>query len=206
MSHNIVISVLFFIFSLPLASQAVDGKARNPKPDVAPKQKVDVCALLTSADIQAAQGEPVKETKPSTQPGGGMVISQCLFNTTTSSKSVTLALVAPDPANTSSMAPRKFWLQQFHSARVEPGKKSDPGKGPEKPDGEGEEELREPRAITQIGDEAYWVGNRFTGALYVLRGDIFMRLSVGGVREESARIEKSKVLAKIVLKRLAAPK
>jgi len=41
-----------------------------------------------------------------------------------------------------------------------------------------------------------------TGALYVLKGDTFLRISVGGVREESARIGKSVALARLVLKRL----
>jgi len=67
---------------------------------------------------------------------------------------------------------------------------------------EREEELRKARAINGIGDEAYWVGNPLTGALYVLRGNSFLRVSVGGVREEAARIEKSKALAQAALKRL----
>jgi hypothetical protein len=49
---------------------------------------------------------------------------------------------------------------------------------------------------------AYWVGTPITGALYVLQGDNFVRISVGGVGEESARIERSKVLARAAVKRL----
>lgn len=40
------------------------------------------------------------------------------------------------------------------------------------------------------------------GALYVLKGNTFLRISVGGVREEPARIEKSVALARLALKRL----
>jgi hypothetical protein len=40
------------------------------------------------------------------------------------------------------------------------------------------------------------------GALYVLKGNTFVRISVGGVREEPARIEKSVALARLALKRL----
>ena len=40
------------------------------------------------------------------------------------------------------------------------------------------------------------------GALYVLKGDTFLRISVGGVREEPARIQKSVALARLALKRL----
>ncbi|HEX9224994.1 MAG TPA: hypothetical protein VF860_16815 [Candidatus Acidoferrales bacterium] len=59
-----------------------------------------------------------------------------------------------------------------------------------------------PRLIHGLGEEAYWVGNPVAGALYVLQGETFLRISVGGVRAESARIEESKTLARAVLKRL----
>jgi hypothetical protein len=36
----------------------------------------------------------------------------------------------------------------------------------------------------------------------VLQGEVFLRISVGGVGEESARIEKTKILARAVVKRL----
>jgi len=62
---------------------------------------------------------------------------------------------------------------------------------------------RKPRRIEGLGEDAYWVGTPITGALYVLQGDNFVRISVGGVGEEPARIEKSKVLARAVVKRLS---
>lgn len=37
--------------------------------------------------------------------------------------------------------------------------------------------------------------HKSAGALYVLKGNSFLRISVGGVREESAQIEKSVALA-----------
>jgi len=46
------------------------------------------------------------------------------------------------------------------------------------------------------------VGTPVTGALYVLQGNNFARISVGCVGEESVRIEKSRVLARAVVKRL----
>ncbi len=76
------------------------------------------------------------------------------------------------------------------------------GKAPKKAEIEREEELRKPRPIDGLGEEAYWVGNSISGALYVLNGNSFLRISVGGVRGESARMEKSKALAHAALKRL----
>ena len=63
---------------------------------------------------------------------------------------------------------------------------------------------REPdaRPIGGIGDEAYWSGNRVTGALYVRRGDRLIRVSVGGIPTEAERIEKSRQLAEAALRRL----
>src|SRR5713226_4680337 len=59
--------------------------------------KIHVCALLASAEIKAVQGEPIKETTPSEQHGGGFLMSQCFFSTATFAKSVSLALATPDP-------------------------------------------------------------------------------------------------------------
>jgi hypothetical protein len=56
------------------------------------------------------------------------------------------------------------------------------------------------RRIEGLGEDAYW--ELRSGALYVLQGDKFIRVSVGGVGEESARIEKSKILALAAVKRL----
>jgi hypothetical protein len=67
---------------------------------------------------------------------------------------------------------------------------------------EEDEESTRPRSIPGIGEQAYWVGSPMVGALYVLKGNTFLRISVGGIREESARIEKSKSLARIALKRM----
>ena len=143
----------------------------------------DPCRLLTRGDIQAVQGDAVQDTKPSTPPFGGLVLSQCLFRTANPSKSVSVAI-----ASAGSTSPRAFWQKQFHSGQPESGEK--------------EEEGTQPRAIQGVGEQAYWVGSPMVGALYVLKGDTFLRISVGGVREEPARIEKSKALARLALKRL----
>jgi len=166
-----------------------------------PKPKTDACALLTSADVQAVQGDQIQETKPSTQPGGGLIMSQCLFRTATPSKSVSVAIASPG-----SISPRTFWQKQFQSGKPASGEKEKAEKKPlagsKKQEKEEDDESTRPRAIAGVGEEAYWVGGPMVGALYVLKGNTFVRISVGGVREESARIEKSVVLARLALKRL----
>jgi len=213
MSHRPTISILLCALLLPAVilppGQAAAGsppKTAGPAKGTAPAQKpdknTDACALLTSAEIQVVQSEPVEETKPSVQPSGGFVMLQCFYRTTTSAKSVSLALGAPDPAKPSALTPREFWRKQFHPPEPVEEEKPVAGKAPKKAEVEREEELRKPRPIDGLGEEAYWVGNPISGALYVLKGNSFLRISVGGVREESARMEKSKALAHAALKRL----
>jgi hypothetical protein len=175
------------------------ASTQKTPPKTAQQPKKDPCTLLTSVDVQAVQGDPVQETKPSTQPGSGLVMSQCLFRTANASKSISVAIASPG-----SISPRAFWQKQFASGKpaAEEQEKAEkmPGAGNKKK--EKEEESTRPRAIKAVGEEAYWVGGPMVGALYVLQGNTFLRISVGGVREESARIEKSVALARIALKHL----
>jgi len=173
------------------ASQA-DGPAKQ--------SRIDPCSLLTSAEVAAVQGEPVQQTKPSNQPGTGLLMLQCLFHTTRPTKSVSLAVAAP-----ASMSPRAFWRKQFHPGQDAAKEKDSAGaekKSAIERKEQEEEESTKPRVIAGLGDEAYWVGGPIAGALYVLKGNTFLRISVGGIREEPVRIEKSKALARIAIKRM----
>lgn len=206
MSNRHPIRMLFCGFLLsaaPLAAGQAHGgsppKAKAGNDSAPAKEKIDVCMLLSSAEIEAVQKEPVKETRASTQSSGGMLMSQCVFHTATFAKSVHVALATPERAGKSGLAPRKFWQRQFHPTAVKEG---ETGVARKKSEQEREEEANEARSITGLGEEAYWVGNPVAGALYVLQGEVFLRISVGGVGEESARIEKTKILARAVVKRL----
>ena len=72
-----------------------------------------------------------------------------------------------------------------------------------------EREEREERAgaglrrIEGLGDEAYWDASAVGGGLYVLKGDSYFRLSVGGPDTQAVRVEKLKKLARSVLRRLS---
>ena len=72
MSHKPLLRFLFcgLLFSPAslIANQAPGGPPQKTRAgDVPPsaKEEIDVCRLLTSAEIEAVQGEPVRETKPS---------------------------------------------------------------------------------------------------------------------------------------------
>ena len=59
-----------------------------------------------------------------------------------------------------------------------------------------------PKKIDGLGDEAFWVSNRFGGVLYVLKGDAFISIGVGGTDDEETKLKKSKALAEKALERL----
>jgi hypothetical protein len=206
MSHGGAIRVVFcglLLTAAPLCARQAHGgspqKAKAGSASTSAKDVTDACKLLSNEEIEAVQGEPLKETKASAQPSGGMLMSQCVFHTATFAKSVNVALATPNPAGNSGLAPRKFWQRQFHFTEV---KEKETRAADKDLEPEPEEEGTKARPIAGLGEEAYWVGNAVAGALYVLQGDVFLRISVGGVREESGRIEKSKVLARAAMKRL----
>src|SRR5437763_317541 len=114
--HILVCALVLFSVSVCSGQDVKKAPQKKEKGNAAVVKKIDVCSLLTSAEIQAVQGEPLTSTKPSVQPGGGLLMSQCLFQTTTQAKSVNLSLAAPDPAHPLANTPRKFWRQQFHHA------------------------------------------------------------------------------------------
>jgi len=144
------------------------------------------CTLLTKDDTQTVQGEPFTSTKPSGQTGGGLLISQCYFELPTTVNSVVLTVTRKADGGRD---PSDSWREIFH--REESARK-------EKEEGEGKEPLK----VEGVGDEAFWTGNRVGGALYVLKGNAYIRISVGGAGDQTQKIEKSKKLAESVLKRL----
>lgn len=134
------------------------------------------CALLSEEEVLRVQGEPVQERKPS-EARHTFRVWQCFYRTPTFAKSVSVALAVPLPGDRARSGPRDYWRATF-------------------------EDSHEPRPVPALGDEAFWVGDRVTGALYVLRGDTFLRLSVGGVTDEAARLKRTRALAESAVRRL----
>jgi hypothetical protein len=176
------------------------------------KGKIDVCALLTSQEIQSIQGEALKETKPSGTAQSGLNISQCFFSLPTFTNSINLA-VTQKGDGAGARDPKEFWEERFEKRyenekeereREKKGGERDreakQARGVERE--EEEEEGAPPEKIEGVGDEAFWTGSRVGGALYVLKGNAFIRVSVGGIGNRQAQINKSKAIARLALKRL----
>jgi hypothetical protein len=155
---------------------------------------------MTKEEVEAIQQSPMKETKSNTRPDGAFRLSQCFYTAADFTRSVTLAVTRSDPQGKAKRSPRDFWKETF--GRYSGGEKEgeqDPGKKARKPRREEEEkESIPPTKITEIGDEAFWTG----GTLYVLRKDVFVRISVGGADNEETKLAKSKALAQLILSRL----
>lgn len=153
----------------------------------------EACSLVSKEEVESIQGATVNDTKSSEHLDGVFVVSQCFYAAAESSKSVTLALVRPDPKQGSSRSPKDFWKEKFDPYRDEEPKTN---RGDEKEQGSA------PKKIEGLGDDAYWVGNRFGGMLYVLKGNAFISIGLGGTDDQETRLKKSKALAEKALQRL----
>jgi hypothetical protein len=173
--------------------------------ELPPQAKVDACSLLTKEDIAAIQGETIVETKSSAQANGGFRAAQCFYTAKEFSKSVVLTVTERDFEHPGDRTPRGFWNDTFHRERKgekeEEEKEKEHERGRESERGE-EEEGPAPTKIDGVGDEAYWTGARFGGAIYAIKGDVFIRISVGGPDTEEGKIAKSKALAQKALEHL----
>lgn len=184
--------------SKPKAPELANSASPTPAPSVATTTTTTTataaatapddfaCTLLSKEDAQAVQAEPYKSTKPSGQAGGGLVISQCYFELPTTVNSIVLTVTRKADGGRD---PSDSWREIFHSEK---------SARKEKEEGEGKEPLK----VEGVGDEAFWTGTRIGGALYVLKGNVYIRISVGGAGDQAQKIEKSKALAESVLKRL----
>jgi hypothetical protein len=165
---------------------------------------ITACELITKEEVGAIQNTTVTDTKESEGSDGVYLIAQCYYAATGPNLSVSLAVTQPDPKNSTTPSAREHWEQTFGHFDKEGEKEAKEEKKENKGRGREEEEGKAspPKKIEEVGEEAFWAGNRFGGALYVLKGDVFIRVSVGGPDDEATKIEKSKTLAQKVLSRL----
>jgi hypothetical protein len=149
-----------------------------------------VCTLLTKEETEAVQGEPFKATKASQRSSMGLTFAQCYFELPTTVNSIVVT-VTQNSRGADGRDPKQNWQDIFHNEKAAEKKEEEEGK-----EGKG------PEKIEGIGDEAFWTGTRVGGALYVLKGNSYLRISIGGAGDRTEKIEKSKALAQNILKRL----
>ncbi len=139
--------------------------------------QLDACHVLSKEDVAAVQGESFTEAKLSTR--GGQ--TTCFYQLPTFSSSISIDIMR-DGA-------RRYWEENFEHER-------------EREREEPEEKEAELQRVRGVGSEAFWVGARGTGSLFVRKGDAMVRVSIGGAGSAEEKIQKSKMLALRALKRL----
>lgn len=149
----------------------------------APKPEFDACMLIERSEIAAVQGDKVTGIKSSRRSNGPFAVSQCFYTAAKFVNSVSLEVNQRKPEDSNQNAVLEFWTQQFREAKDR--RKS-----------------VKPRLVPGVGDEAYWVGSSKMGALYALKKDRYLRVSLGGGDTEEVKLQKSKKLAEYALKRL----
>jgi hypothetical protein len=176
--------------------------ASNANASSSNKGTIDACKLLTDDEIKTIQRDTLKNVTL-TAPGGGIfVVTQCFYATNNFVNSVSLT-VTQQSSNTGAENIREFWKQRFRSTgshdkeRERERERDNKAKASEE-----EEEGAPPERVKRVGEEAYSVGNAKMGALYVLKGDKIVRISVGGSHNQPERIQKMKTLAQYAINRL----
>jgi hypothetical protein len=150
---------------------------------VATSAPIDACSLLTPDEIAAVQGESPQEMKPSEQPARGLMMYDCLFALPTFTNSISLSVAQSGSGGQAN--PRDVWQETFATANAKASEKSPP-----------------PRPIEGIGEAAFWTGDDRIGALYVLKGARYLRISVGGAGDREEKINKCRTLAEAALTRM----
>jgi hypothetical protein len=184
----------------PVVTNTNVAPAANANTSVANKSTVDACKLLTGDEIKTIQNDSLKNVTLTTPSGTRFTVSQCFYATNNFINSVSLT-VTQQSSNSSAENIREFWKQGFRDAgrrdkeRERERDKKDKG-------AEEEEEGAPAERVTGLGEEAYAVGTAKFGALYVLKGNKILRISVGGARTQPERIQKMKSLAQYAVSRL----
>lgn len=169
--------------------------------------EIDACTLITKEEVSAIQASPISDTKSSANIEGAFRIAQCYYTSTEPNKSVSLALTQRNSRNPSKNRPKDYWKETFGrfdgKVQEREGDKDKRESLREQSRAKGEEEeSTPPRKIEGVGDDAYWISNRVGGALYVLKKNVFIRISVGGPDNDETKLNKSKALAQKALPRL----
>jgi hypothetical protein len=190
-------------FSLVIALLlGLAGCQKSKTTSASPTVKIDACSLITKEEVQKIQGSPVTDAKSSETSDGSFQFGQCFYSTEVFNQSVSLAVTQRALASENARDPKTFWKETF--GRYDGRAKEKDGDEEKKKSLTNEQEERgtPPKKIKGVGDEAFWSGKRVGGALYVLKGNVFIRISVGGPETEESRIDKSKALAEKALSRL----
>lgn len=195
---------LFGLFVV-LAAGSVRAAAASPAPGAAAAP--NACGLFDNEAVAQALGAGSVDARAGRRDGSGLEISTCYLRAGDSARAVSVELRSSGATTDA----RRHWRTLFDG--------EDAASEPEAERESENEERRFRRApgdpsaptatppagavrIERLGDEAYFIGTAAYGALYVLRGDVYLRLSVGGAGDLDTKLELARALALLALRRL----
>ena len=151
--------------------------APNASAAAAAGKQIDLAAVITKADAEAALGQPVKEPQPRNGDGSDGYYSRCNYYSETGGKSLVLRVYqAADKIE----AKKQFEMLSASTGKIQ--------------------------SVSGLGDRAgYTRGTAESGAaagqmmLYVAKGNAFITVGLGGMTDEAAALEKAKELARKIL-------
>lgn len=168
-------------YATPSPPGSTPNANASPTP-VALKSRIDPCALLTSDELKTVQSEALQTTLPSEREYGEYFIAQCYYQLPTITNSVVVNVTT---AKERGKSVKEFW----RSTRAEAGSGNKP-----------EEKESRPEKVSGVGEDAYWEASGI--ALYVLKKDVILRISVGGASDIRTKLERSKTLAQKAVARM----
>jgi len=186
--------------SLQTPSPVQQKKALEQSARVEPA--IPACSLITNEEVATIQNATITEAKSSAGPSGNLVMSQCYYSAKEPNMSVSLAVIQPSPGTSTGSEAKDYWDKTMRSSEESAGETQREDRDQKSERGEEEEKKNPPKKVDGVGDEASWSGNRFGGALYVLKRNVILRISIGGPDDQEKKLEKSKTLAQKALGRL----
>ncbi|MBA3762928.1 MAG: hypothetical protein H0X04_06220 [Chthoniobacterales bacterium] len=184
---------LAFLLAAVLISFAGCEKRQQQTPSdrtTSPLPGVDACQLLSPAEVRALLGEELTNAAPSRSSDGALDVAQCHVQVPTFINSLIIS-VTRRAAGANGRDPREFWRE-----KIERGEEAE-AEG----EREGEHERR-PDAVEGLGEDAVWWRSPVGGALYVLKGDCFLTVSVGTTTEPDKRKERAIAVAHAIVPKL----
>jgi hypothetical protein len=152
------------------------------------------CALVASEAVAATQGARVVSQKESRSKGALVERRGCFYEMDPFPRSVSLEWIGDSTAG----GARRRWNAIFHDA-AEHGESREHEEETERP-------KTPPAAVAGVGDEAFWLANPASGALYVLAGDSFLRVSVGGPGSSDEKRDRARAIASRAVESIRAAK
>jgi hypothetical protein len=146
----------------------------------APEERIDLAVIVSKKDAESALGEAVKDPQPRNEKGADGYYSRCNYYSQNPGRSLVLRL---RQASAGQLAPVKQ-LEELIAGNV----KIKPLSG-----------FGDKAALASEGAQN---GLSHLLMLYVVKGNAFVTVGIGGINDEKGALEKAKTLARKILAKL----